>query len=121
MLYNLVVWCSVGLAKLVALFDKKTALFVKGRSHLLTQVQRSFADKNDKIIWVHCASLGEFEQGRPVMEVLKKEAPQFKILLTFFSPSGYEVRKNYDGADFVFYLPYDLPASCRKFISIVKP
>jgi 3-deoxy-D-manno-octulosonic-acid transferase len=73
------------------------------------------------LVWFHCASLGEFEQGRPVMEAFRKEHPDWKILLTFFSPSGYEIRKNYDGADFIFYLPLDTPWNARKFIKLVRP
>ncbi|HEX8332293.1 MAG TPA: glycosyltransferase N-terminal domain-containing protein [Segetibacter sp.] len=75
----------------------------------------------DSIIWMHCASLGEFEQGRPVIEKLKIQNVKFKILITFFSPSGYEVRKNYEGADYVFYLPMDSPTNATRFINIVKP
>ena len=70
---------------------------------------------------MHCASLGEFEQGRPVMEALKQEFPDYKILLTFFSPSGFEIRKNYSGADHIFYLPWDTKANAQKFVEIVHP
>ncbi|AXY75465.1 3-deoxy-D-manno-octulosonic acid transferase [Paraflavitalea soli] len=73
------------------------------------------------LVWMHCASLGEFEQGRPVLEALRDKYPGIKILLTFFSPSGYEVRKNYGGADFVFYLPMDSKANARRFLDIVQP
>jgi 3-deoxy-D-manno-octulosonic-acid transferase len=73
------------------------------------------------VAWFHCASLGEFEQGRPVMEAYRVKYPQHKILLTFFSPSGYEVRKNYAGADFIFYLPIDTPRNARRFVRAVKP
>jgi len=76
---------------------------------------------NSQLFWFHCASLGEFEQGRPLMEKLKKQNSDVKILLTFFSPSGYEVRKKYSGADWIFYLPIDTPSNAEKFISIVKP
>lgn len=72
-------------------------------------------------MWIHCASLGEFEQGRPLIELLKQEYPQVKILLTFFSPSGYEVRKNYNLADLVCYLPADTAANARRLVSIVNP
>jgi 3-deoxy-D-manno-octulosonic-acid transferase len=72
-------------------------------------------------IWVHCASLGEFEQGRPLMESIRLKYPSLKILLTFFSPSGYEIRKNYEGADAIFYLPWDTPSNAKRFIEIVKP
>ncbi|NTW33084.1 MAG: 3-deoxy-D-manno-octulosonic acid transferase, partial [Bacteroidetes bacterium] len=75
----------------------------------------------DKIAWFHCSSLGEFEQGRPLMEGFRKQHPQYKILLTFFSPSGYEVRKNFDGADYIFYLPIDTPANANRFLDLIKP
>lgn len=81
----------------------------------------SFNSNEAPVAWFHCASLGEFEQGRPVIEAFKKRFPNYKILLTFFSPSGYEVRKNYDGADFIYYLPVDSRANARRFIKIVKP
>lgn len=74
-----------------------------------------------KLVWMHCSSLGEFEQGRPVMEAIRQQYPNVKVLLTFFSPSGYEVRKNNSGADYVMYLPLDSKANARKFINIVKP
>ena len=78
-------------------------------------------DAHSKYIWVHAASLGEFEQGRPLIEYLKKEHPEYKILLTFFSPSGYEVRKNYEGADIICYLPLDTRSNARRFLSLVHP
>jgi len=81
----------------------------------------AFSRTNSPVVWVHCASLGEFEQGRPLMELLKKKYPANKILLTFFSPSGYELRKNYQGADFIYYLPWDTPSNARRFIEIAKP
>ena len=76
---------------------------------------------NSELAWFHCASLGEFEQGRPVMEKLKSKNSNIKILLTFFSPSGYEIRKNYAGADHVMYLPVDFSSNAKKFLDIVKP
>lgn len=79
------------------------------------------AENQQPLVWVHCASLGEFEQGRPIMEGLRQHHPDVKILLTFFSPSGYEIRKRYEGADFIFYLPWDSPSNARKFMDIVKP
>lgn len=75
----------------------------------------------NQVIWFHCASLGEFEQGRPVIEAFRAAHPDWKILLTFFSPSGYEVRKNYSGADFIFYLPADTPRNVRRFMAIFRP
>lgn len=84
-------------------------------------VLREKIDKNAKYIWFHAASLGEFEQGRPMMEKIKKEHPEYKILLTFFSPSGYEVRKNYGGADVICYLPFDTPYKVKKFLNLANP
>ena len=78
-------------------------------------------DKSDKILWLHVASLGEFEQGRPIIEQVRKEHPEYKILLTFFSPSGYEIRKNYEGADYIFYLPIDTPRNVKRFLDIAHP
>ena len=75
----------------------------------------------DTYVWFHAASLGEFEQGRPLMERLRREHPEKKIMLTFFSPSGYEVRKSYDGADLVCYLPFDTPLSARRFVKLARP
>ena len=75
----------------------------------------------DKTIWVHCASLGEFEQGRPVIELIKEKVPGYRIVVTFFSPSGYEIRKNWPGADLICYLPADTRGNAVKFIEIVKP
>ncbi|HEY9114601.1 MAG TPA: glycosyltransferase N-terminal domain-containing protein [Bacteroidales bacterium] len=81
----------------------------------------AFFKENGRIIWFHCASLGEFEQGRPVIEAIKKNFKGYKILLTFFSPSGYEIRKKYEQADFVFYLPMDTPANAHRFVKLTKP
>lgn len=82
---------------------------------------RASLDPAAKYIWVHASSLGEFEQGRPLMERIRRECPEYKIILTFFSPSGYEVRKNYEGADIVTYLPFDLPGNARRFVETVRP
>lgn len=81
----------------------------------------AFFEEDSHVIWFHCASLGEFEQGRPVLEAIRKKFDKHKVLLTFFSPSGYEVRKKYEFADFVFYLPADTPANARRFVEITKP
>lgn len=84
-------------------------------------ILREKIDRNASYIWFHAASLGEFEQGRPLMEKIKAEHPEYKILLTFFSPSGYEVRKNYNGADVICYLPFDTPYRVRKFLNLARP
>ncbi|HTF17620.1 MAG TPA: glycosyltransferase N-terminal domain-containing protein [Chryseolinea sp.] len=108
-------------ARVGAWFSPKLDSFVQGRADVFEQLRSAVRDKPGPYIWIHCASLGEFEQGRPVIEDLRKSLPGYRILLTFFSPSGYEVRKNYDGADFVCYLPWDTAGNARKWLSIVKP
>lgn len=105
--------------KIAALFSPKIKLFVKGRTTVFEDLKKAFSP-SDKIVWFHCASLGEFEQGRPIMEQIKKDCPQLKILLTFFSPSGYEVRKNYEGADFICYLPFDTATNAKQFVSFLN-
>lgn len=101
-------------------FNHKAELWVAGRKKLFEKIESGIG-KNEKIAWFHCASLGEFEQGRPLMEEFRLWRPDYKILLTFFSPSGYEVRKNYTGADYIFYLPADTKSNARRFLKIVKP
>lgn len=109
------------LYRLAAPFNLKAKQFVRGRKNLFEKLSARFTGNSFKIIWVHCASLGEFEQGRPIIELIKKQRTDIKILLTFFSPSGYEIRKNYEGADFIYYLPWDTRKNAEKFISITKP
>ena len=94
---------------------------MEGRRGWLEQINTKLADNAAPIVWFHAASLGEFEQGRPVMEAFRQQYPGYKILLTFFSPSGYEVRKNYAGADYIFYLPFDTAANARHFVERVDP
>lgn len=106
---------------IASFFDAKAHAFVSGRKKFFTRFSEAIADEKAPLVWVHCASLGEFEQGRPVIEKLKAEFPATKILLTFFSPSGYEVRKNYSHADYVFYLPWDTPSNATRFIALCKP
>lgn len=108
------------------MLNAKAKLMIVGRRNLFENLKHQLKNSdlptpNSKLIWFHCASLGEFEQGRPLMEKLKLQQPDVKILLTFFSPSGYEIRKNYSGADFIFYLPMDTPSNAKKFIEIVNP
>lgn len=104
----------------MALFNKKFALFVNGRKNVFEQITSEISEK-DIVIWIHSASLGEFEQGIPIIEKLKTDYPDYKIVVTFFSPSGYEVRKNYPLADVVTYLPIDSKRNARKFIKKVHP
>ena len=120
MIYNLAMYIlELGL-KLAALFSDKPAKMVKGHREVFDLLKGKI-DRNARYIWFHAASLGEFEQGRPLIERIRKEYPQYKILQTFFSPSGYEVRKNYDGADIVCYLPIDTPSNVKKFVDLVNP
>lgn len=106
--------------ELAALFSSKAKLWVQGRKGIFEQLGKKLADV-DNIVWFHCASLGEFEQGRPLIEAYKKNFPHHKILLTFFSPSGFEVRKTYEGADYIFYLPVDSAKNAFRFVSLVNP
>jgi len=105
----------------VALVHGKSRKWVEGRRNWRRQLRLWREAHSGEVFWFHCASLGEFEQGRPVMERLRKECPKGVILLTFFSPSGYEIRKNYAGADGVFYLPIDTFSASRDFLEIVQP
>ncbi|HVA97768.1 MAG TPA: glycosyltransferase N-terminal domain-containing protein [Bacteroidia bacterium] len=119
-LYNSFIFFYHLFIRLAAVFNPKAKLWVDGRKNIFAEIEKK-VNGIPKIIWIHCASLGEFEQGRPLIEEIKKKFSDYKILLTFFSPSGYEIRKNYSGADFIFYLPMDSSANAKKFISIVKP
>ena len=119
-IYNLGVSLYTSTIWVLSLFNKKARLWVKGRRKWQEKLRQGI-NPGDRIIWFHCASLGEFEQGRPVIEALKKEKPGYKIILTFFSPSGYEIRKNYKHADLVLYLPSDTIENSRRFISQVNP
>ena len=120
-LYNLVILLVRLIAKAAALFDPKARLLIQGQHKLIQKITDAFATNHSPVLWIHCASLGEFEQGRPVIEGLRKLYPSHKILLTFFSPSGYEVRKTYAQADWVFYLPWDSSKNASHFIRAVKP
>ena len=118
-MYSLGIYLMALGVRVAALFKEKLRKMVQG--HRATwQMLRALGGK-DAYVWFHAASLGEFEQGRPLMERLRREHPEKKILLTFFSPSGYEVRKNYDGADLVCYLPFDTPLNARRFVKLARP
>lgn len=119
-LYSLSIFFYDVFIRLAALFSPKAKLFVQGRENWIPELQNSILE-SEEYVWMHCASLGEFEQGRPLIEKIKTEYPGIKIILTFFSPSGYEVRKDYKGADVVMYLPLDTRFNAEFFISIVKP
>jgi 3-deoxy-D-manno-octulosonic-acid transferase len=118
-IYSAAVW-FYGLGIFAAsFFNPKARLWIQGRKKIFRQIEDKV--KNDNVIWVHASSLGEFEQGRPVIEEIRHRYPQSKILLTFFSPSGYEIRRNYGGADCIFYLPLDTQHNAVRFISLIKP
>lgn len=105
---------------ITALYNNKAALWIEGRKNW-QQTLKNKVNNNEKRLWIHCSSLGEFEQGRPLIELLKSQYPSYKILLTFFSPSGYEACKNYKGADIIMYLPLDSRKNAADFIAIAKP
>lgn len=119
-MYNLVIHGYLLGVMLASLFNKKVATMWKGERQAL-DLLKGKVDPNAKYIWFHAASLGEFEQGRPLMERIRKDYPEYKILLTFFSPSGYEVRKDYQGADIICYLPLDTRSNAINFLRTVKP
>ena len=107
--------------QLAAPFNTKARKFVKGRKKIFARIKESVKDNNAPNIWFHCASLGEFEQGRPLIEATRKQFTDHRIIITFFSPSGYEVRKNYPHADMVFYLPIDTPKNAQKLVNLLNP
>jgi len=119
-LYDIGILIFTLVVRLASPFSEKARLWFRGRKGW-EQALKDGVNPNDMNMWFHCASLGEFEQGRPVMEELKKQRPECRIILTFFSPSGFEIRKNYPGADYVCYLPADTPPNARKFIRAVNP
>ena len=119
-LYNIAIHTYRAGVALASLWNTKARLWCAGRKCLFEKMRQSI-DPSQPIVWIHVASLGEFEQGRPIIEHIKAERPEYKILLTFFSPSGYEIRKNYAGADYIFYLPLDTVANAKEFLDIVKP
>lgn len=121
LLYNVGIGIASVLFRLASTVNGKARLFVDGRKGLLARISHELEDDHSPRIWMHCASLGEFEQGRPVLEAIRREYPHFKIVLTFFSPSGYELRKNFPGADFIYYLPWDTQDNAQRFITAVNP
>ncbi len=122
LIYNLATRLYFTLIKVASVVSPKAKKLNEGQKSALSQLRDYFASgSSDRPIWFHAASLGEFEQGRPVIESIKSLHPKTKILLTFFSPSGYEVRRNYDQADLVTYLPFDTPKNARAFIDIARP
>ena len=120
MLYNLAIVIYDFFVHLAAPFSRKPRKMMKGH-WVVYELLRQQVEKGEQYIWFHAASLGEFEQGRPLIEMIREKYPNYKILLTFFSPSGYEVRKHYRGADIVCYLPFDKPRNVKKFLDIANP
>ena len=120
MIYNLIIYLYLLGVAVYSRFNEKVRKMWRGERDAF-RVLKEKVDPNAKYIWFHAASLGEFEQGRPLMEQLRKEHPEYKILLTFFSPSGYEVRKNYEGADIITYLPLDTITNARRFLRAIHP
>lgn len=119
-LYNLSIFLYSILIRMTSPFNVKARQIRLGRSNVFDGLKTKI--RHDKpIIWIHCASLGEFEQGRPLIEAIKKQHTDYRIFLTFFSPSGYEIRKNYELADYIFYLPADTKANAKKLIDLVRP
>ncbi|MBV7440678.1 3-deoxy-D-manno-octulosonic acid transferase [Weeksellaceae bacterium TAE3-ERU29] len=110
---------SVGI-KILSFFNEKAKKSIEGRKHTFDLIKKT-VKKDENWVWIHCSSLGEFEQGRPVIETLKKKHSNYKIALSFFSPSGYEIRKNYNQADLVFYIPFDTPKNAKKLLQVFKP
>lgn len=123
LLYTIGIYLYGFIARFIATFwnDQKVRQWVDGRKNLIHKIEEDLSEENSPVFWIHSASLGEFEQGRPLIEKLKAEKSEYKILVTFFSPSGYEIRKNYPLADYVFYLPEDTPSNARRFLTIVQP
>jgi len=120
-IYNIGICFYSFALRIASLFNDKAKLFVRGRKHWRARYAQVFQQRKAACVWVHCASLGEFEQARPLIEALRAQESDLCIVVTFFSPSGYEVRKNYDLADAVFYLPLDTLSNAKDFIDIVQP
>ena len=120
MIYNLIIYLYLLGVAVYSRFNEKVRKMWRGERAAF-KVLKEKVDPKAKYVWFHAASLGEFEQGRPLMERLRQLHPEFKILLTFFSPSGYEVRKNYEGADIICYLPLDTPVNAIRFLRLIRP
>ena len=120
MLYNIAIHFYLLGVAIASLFNEKVRKMWRGERAAFNVLKQK-VDPEARYVWFHAASLGEFEQGRPIMERLRREHPEYKILLTFFSPSGYEVRKNYEGADIICYLPLDTPINAIRFLRLVRP
>ena len=125
-IYTFLILCYGLLIRIASVFDPKAALWIKGRKNYWVILENTFRapkynNPSRKLAWFHCASLGEFEQGRPIIEAFRQQYPEYLLLITFYSPSGYEVRKAYSGADLILYLPLDTQSNARRFVDTVKP
>lgn len=120
LIYNLGILLYEWLLRVVVLWNPKARQWVDGRRNIFDRMAERISP-SDRVVWMHVASLGEFEQGRPILEAIRKEHPEIKLLVTFFSPSGYEIRKNYSGADYIFYLPSDTPYNVSRFLDVAHP
>ena len=119
-MYNLIIYLYQLGVIIASLFNEKVRKMWRGEREAI-RILKEKVDPNARYVWFHAASLGEFEQGRPLMEQLRRDHPEYKIMLTFFSPSGYEVRKNYEGADIICYLPLDTITNARRFLRTIRP
>ena len=120
-LYSFGIAAYTAAIKAVAPWKPKARKWVEGRRGIFERLEATVGKSDRPVVWIHASSLGEFEQGRPVIEMIHERYPEYRILLTFFSPSGYEIRKDFAAADWVFYLPADTPHNVRRFLDIVKP
>ena len=121
LLYDFGIAAYTAAIKAVAPWKPKARKWVEGRRGIFERLQATVGASDKPVVWIHASSLGEFEQGRPVIEAIHEQYPQYRVLLTFFSPSGYEIRKDFAAADWVFYLPADTPRNVRRFLDIVRP
>jgi len=123
--YNIILVLYRAGIGITSFWNVKARKWIEGRKNIFESIQLAIrpvpGSKNSEIVWIHCSSLGEFEQGRPVMEKIKTKFPNYRLLVTFFSPSGYEIKKNHEGADYVFYLPMDSKKNAQKFLDLVNP
>ena len=119
-IYNIGIYLLYLVIYITSFFNSKAKQWINGRRDVFKKISE-YNNEGKKTVWVHCSSLGEFEQGRPIIDKIKEQNTDYKIVLSFFSPSGYEIRKNYNNADFVTYLPLDTSGNAKKFISLIKP
>ena len=119
-LYNICIMVCAGLVRLMSPFYPKMRMWCEGRKGMIERIGRDMAGA-ESVVWIHVSSLGDFEQGRPIVDYVKENYPNHKVLLTFFSPAGYEVRKNYPNADYVYYIPVDTRREVRRFLDVVNP